>query len=76
MNVLLKGHVTIHASIIQALLSVVVTKDTLSMASHIVEVSIKDTSVHVCQSAGAMLINISGGHVSKTQYSKFTLCLF
>lgn len=38
MNVHLKGHVTTHASIIQALLNVLATKDTLSMASHIVEV--------------------------------------
>lgn len=41
MNALLNGHVTTRASIIQALLSVLVTKDTLSMASHTVEVSYK-----------------------------------
>lgn len=40
MNVLLKGHVTICASIIQALLNVFATKDTFFLASHIVAVSV------------------------------------
>lgn len=39
MNVLLKGHVTISASIIQALLNVFAMKDTFFLASHIVAVS-------------------------------------
>lgn len=40
MNVLLKGHVTICASIIQALLNVFAMKDTLFLASHVVAVSV------------------------------------
>lgn len=43
MNALLNGRVTTRASIIQAPFSVLVTKDMLSMASHIVEVSYKKT---------------------------------
>lgn len=43
MNALLNGHATTRASIIQAPLSVLVTKDMLFMASHIVEVSCKKT---------------------------------
>lgn len=39
MNVLLKGHVTICASIIQALLNVFAMKDTFFLALHIVAVS-------------------------------------
>lgn len=38
-NVHLKGRVTTRASIIQEVLSVLATKDTLSMVLHIVEVS-------------------------------------
>lgn len=41
MNALLNGRATTRASIIQAPSSVLVTKDMLSMASHIVEVSYK-----------------------------------
>lgn len=69
MNVLLKGHVTTRASIIQALLSVLVTKDTLSTASHIVEVSIKRYQCACCQSTSAAIINITGRHVPEILYS-------
>lgn len=47
MNALLNGRVTTHASIIQAPLSVLVTKDMLSMASHIVEILMNVASTMV-----------------------------